>query len=281
MDLKNEARALEYIQSAIANNKLVLPTLPEVALSVRQAVNSGKVSDAELARVISGDPGLATRLLQVANSPLYRARQKIESLQMAITRMGHNVIRNLITSLAMQQVFNPQSPLLASYFHATWKHSVNIASVSRALALHCRHLDKEQAMLAGLIHQIGKLPILTLAEKFPELAQDRAALDHLLNALHPTIGKIIMESWDLPEGLRKAAWEYLDFHRDPAPEADYVDVVQVAYIENELVTNPSFADLVNVAAVPAFHKLGLDPDIEVLEIEGVAEEVAAAEQIFI
>lgn len=281
MDLKNEASALEYIQSAIANNKLVLPTLPEVALSVRQAVNSGNVSDAELARVISGDPGLAARLLQVANSPLYRARQKIDSLQMAITRMGHNVIRNLITSLAMQQVFNPQSPLLARYFHSTWQHSVNIAAVSRALALHCGHLDKEQAMLAGLIHQIGKLPILTLAEKFPELAQDQAALDNLLEKLHPAIGKLIMETWDLPDALRKAAWEYLDFQRNPAPTADYVDVVQVAYIENELVNNPGFAQTIKITEVPAFRKLGLDPDIEVLEIEGVAEEISATEQIFI
>jgi len=279
MDLKNEAHALEYIQSAIANNKLVLPTLPEVALKVREAVNGGKTSDAELARIISDDPSLAARLLQVANSPLYRARQKIENLQSAITRMGHVTIRNLITSLAMQQVFKPQSPLLARYLHDIWKHSVNIAAVSRALAMHCGHLDKEQAMLAGLIHQLGKLPILTLAEKFPEIAGDKAALDNLLEKLHPAIGKLIMETWDLPEALSKAAWEYLDFRRDPQPSADYVDVVQVAFIENEIASNPNFR--LDAAEVPAFRKLGLDPDIEVLEIEGVAEEVSATEQFFL
>lgn len=280
MDLKNETHVLEYIQSAITNNKLVLPTLPEVALKAREAMNSGNISNAQLARIISDDPGMAARLLQVANSPLYRARQKIENLQAAITRMGHATIRNLITSLAMQQVFKPQSPLLAHYLHDIWKHSVNIAAISRALAIHCGgHLDKEQAMLAGLIHQLGKLPILTLAEKFPEIAEDRPALDNLLDQLHPAIGKLIMETWNLPEALSKAAWEYRDFHRDPLPTADYVDVVQVAFIENEIVNNPNFQ--INATEVPAFRKLGLNPNIEVLEIEGVAEEVSAAEQIFL
>lgn len=279
MDLKNEAQALEYLETAIANNKLVLPTLPEVALKVREAVNSGKASDAELANLISDDPGLAARLLQVANSPMYRARQKVENLKVAITRLGHSVVRSLVTSLAMQQVFQPHSPLLAQYLRDIWKRSVDIAAVSRALATHCGHLDKEQAMLAGLIHQIGKLPILTLAEKFPELAEDKAALDHLLDTLHTTIGKRIMDTWDLPESLSRAAWEYRDFYRDASPMADYVDVVQVAFIENEIATNPNFQ--IDIAQVSAFRKLGLDPDIQVLEIQGVAEEVEAVEHIFL
>ncbi|HUL12079.1 MAG TPA: HDOD domain-containing protein [Methylococcaceae bacterium] len=279
MDLKNETSFLQYIQAAIENNKLVLPTLPEVALNVRQAVNSGNVSDAQLAKIIAGDPGLTARLLQVANTPLYRARQKIENIQTAITRMGHGAIRTLITSLAMQQIFKPKISMLERYFLATWKHSVDISAVSRALALRCRHLDKEQAMLAGLIHQIGKLPILTVAEKFPELAEDQPALDNLLEKLHPAIGKMIMETWDMPEALGRVAWEYRNFQRDSGPEADYIDVVQVAYVENEITNNPAMAP--DIAKIPAFKKLGLDAEIEILEIEGVAEEVAETRQVFL
>jgi HD-like signal output (HDOD) protein len=279
MDFKNEVAVLEYIQSEIDSGKLVLPTLPEVALSVRQAVNSGNASDAELARIISGDPGLAARLLQVANSPLYRARQKIESIQSAVTRMGHNLIRNIITSLAMQQIFKPRIVLLDQYFHDIWKHSVNVSAVARALCLRCGHLDKEQAMLAGLVHQIGKLPILTIAERFPDLAKDKETLDALLDHLHTSIGRLIMERWDFPESIGRAASEYLDFKRDSGPDADYVDLVQVAYLESQIFKH---ADLLAQAGdIPAFRKLGLDPEIEVLEIEGVAEEVAETEQIFL
>ena len=279
MDFTNEIAVLEYIQAEIDSGKLVLPTLPEVALSVRQAVNSGNANDAELARIIAGDPGLAARLLQVVNSPLYRARQKIESIQAAVTRMGHNLIRNIITSLAMQQIFKPHVPLLDQYFHDTWKHSVNVSAVSRALCLRCGHLDKEQAMLAGLIHQIGKLPVLTIAERFPDLANDKAALDNLLNNLHTAIGRLIVQRWDFPDQISRAAYEYRDFTRDSGPLADYVDLVQVAYLESEMFKQPElFAKL---GDIPAFRKLGLDPEIEVLEIEGIAEEVAETEQIFL
>jgi HD-like signal output (HDOD) protein len=279
MDLKNEENFLKYVRSAIENNKLVLPTLPEVALQVRQAVNAGKASDAELARLIAGDPGLSARLLQIVNSPVYRARQKIDSLQAAIARMGHNTIRTLITSLAMQQLFKPKLLMLDQYFHAVWRESVNVAAMSRVLAARCPHLNKEQAMLAGLIHQIGKLPILTLAEKFPELAREQAALESLLDKLHPAIGKMILESWDLPEQLSRAAWEYRDLKRNPGGEPDYVDLVQVAWAENELFKFNRA--LPNIAEIGAFQRLGLNPEIEVLEIEGVKEEIREIEVVFL
>jgi HD-like signal output (HDOD) protein len=279
MDLRNEESFLAYVEAAIQNNKLVLPTLPEVALNVRQAINKDDASDGELAKLIASDPALSARLLQVANSPLYRGRQKIENIQAAITRMGRSAIRTLLTSLAMQQIFRPKVLMLEEYFVSIWKRSVDISAMSRALATRFGRLDKEQAMLAGLIHQIGKLPILTLAEKFPEVAEDKPVLDNLLEKLHPVIGQMIMETWDMPDSLRRVASKYSDFQWDSGPEIDYVDIVQVAYLETEMIGNPSVAS--DFGEIPAFRKLGLDPQIEVLEIEGVAEEISEIQQIFV
>lgn len=279
MDLKNTDDFLQYILVAVENNKLELPTLPEVALSVRQAINSENASDGEIARIIAQDPGLAARLLQIANSPLFRARQKIDNLQTAITRLGRNTVRTLIISLAMNQLFKPKQLVLEQYFHEIWKQSVNVSAVARALALRCGHLDKEQAMLAGLLHQIGKLPILTLAERFPEIAKDKDILDGHLSKLHTVIGKMVLEKWDMPQALVSVASEYLDFKRDSGPQADYVDLVQIAFVESELVRNPQIA--LEIADMPAFRKLGLDSEIEVLEIEGVAESVQECEQILL
>ncbi len=268
MDLRNERVFLAYIQASVQSDKLSLPTIPQVALRVREAVNSSRVSDGEIAKLISADPGLSVRLLQVANSPLFRARVKVDSLQAAITRMGHSSVRTVVTSLAMKQLFKPGSLVLEKEFQAVWRESVAVAGVCRALATRCRHLDPDQAMLAGLIHQIGKLPILTLAEKFPELGNDPAVLSRHLERLHPIIAKLIMKSWDLPESLACVTWEYLDFQRNPAPAADYVDVVQVAYLENRSAGNPDFK--LDFAEVPAFAKLGFDAGIEILEIEDIS-----------
>jgi HD-like signal output (HDOD) protein len=277
MDLRNEQVFLDYIKAAIENDKLQLPTIPEVALKVRQVVNNDNASDTEIAETISSDPALSARLLQIANSPLYRARQKIESLRGAITRLGHRTVRNVVMNLAMKQVFKPSSLLLESRFHDIWQHSLAIAAVCRALAARTRPLDPDQAMLAGLIHQIGKLPIVTLAEKFPELLEDDATLESHLENLHTQIGKIIMDTWALPDSLSRAAWEYRDFQRNGSTP-DYVDLVQVAYLESVMGTKAS--PRVDLSGVPAFTKLGLNPEIEVLEIEGVAAEVEEAQLLF-
>lgn len=275
MNFSNDQECLEYLRREIQANRLLLPSLPEVALKVRDAVDRCAISASQLAAMIAEDTALTARLIQVANSPLYRGRVEITSLQMAITRLGYNTVRTLIMSLAMQQVFQPTSPLLDRYFHAIWRASVEVGAISRALAASCPHLDKEHALLAGLIHPIGKLPLLTLAEQTPSLADDRTRLDHLLETLHPKVGAMILKHWNFPKTLLAVVSEYLDWQRQPESDlADYVDIVQVAYLEHlsssgkELPVDPS--------QVGAFARLGLTPAIEIIEIETVE----ATKQLF-
>jgi len=172
----------------------------------------------------------------------------------------------------MKQMYQSSSKTLDSYLRDVWQHSVNIAAISRALASFQPQLDPEQAMLAGLIHQIGKLPILTLAEESPELLKDKQLLDEYLEVLHPHVGRIIMDSWTFPDSLSIVPWQYSQYNRESNGTADYVDVVSVAHAES-LVSNSSPIDLANI---PAFGRLGLQAEVEIMEIEGVAEE---AEQV--
>ncbi|GAB4353214.1 MAG: HDOD domain-containing protein [Methylohalobius sp. ZOD2] len=275
MKVSNAQEFLDHLLDEIESNRLVLPSLPEVALRVRDEVERGDINAAKLADMIAEDAALSARLLQVANSPLYRARSEITSLQMAITRMGYNTVRTLLMSLAMQQIFQPTSTLLDSYFHETWQTSVNVAAISRALASLSPKLDPEHGLLAGLIHQIGKLPILTLAEQIPSLANNQASLDPLIEKLHPKIGGVIMKHWNFPDSLYKVATEYPDWHRQPNGDApDYVDVVQIAYLEH--LTSNEEPLPIDPQEMGAFKRLGLAPDINVVEIE----DVDAAKQVF-
>ncbi|HEB77144.1 MAG TPA: HDOD domain-containing protein [Methylothermaceae bacterium] len=270
MHFTDEQEFLDHLLDEIRNDRINLPTLPEVALKVRRAVESGNATASQLAQMIGEDAGLSARLLQVANSPLYRGRAEITNLQMAVMRLGYDTVRSLITSLALKQVFTPDSPLLEKYFQTIWQTSVDVAAISRALSSLCPHLESEQAMLAGLIHQIGKLPILVLANQTPDLADNQALLDRLITALHPRIGEMILATWHFPETLRLVVKEYHDWYRRPDMEqADYVDLIQVAYLEN--LTSKGEEPPVDVSRIPAFSRLGLAPDIEVIEMEGVAE----------
>lgn len=279
MNYANEEDLLEFIHAEIKSNRLVLPTLPDVALRVRETINQGDVSANQIADIVATDTALSARLIQVANSPLYRGRREIDKLMMAVARLGNKTVQTLVTSLVMQQVFKPDSKDLEQEFRAIWEQTVNVSAIARALASQCNHLEADQAMLAGLIHQIGKLPILILASRTKGMMDDRQEFNRILDSLHPKVGKLIMDAWVFPETLRPVASEYLNFKRDVSDQADYVDIVQVAYIQNLLDTNAA-SEGDDFSHVPAFNKLGLASDIEVLEIEGLSEEVAQAHAMF-
>ncbi|WFP51540.1 HDOD domain-containing protein [Methylomonas sp. EFPC3] len=280
MQFKSVQDFLVHVQAELDANRLVLPTLPDVAIKVREAVSKGDATAQSLAEIIATDAAISARLIQVSNSPLYRGTVEIKNIQMAVTRLGNNTIRTLITSLIMQQMFTPASALLESYFRSTWEQGVNVSAIARALSSFVPHLNADEAMLAGLIHQIGKLPILTLVEKIPEFRDSPSRLDKLLEKAHPHVGKLIMNTWNFPEELKRVPSEYVDFQRDSGPQADYVDLVQVAFLQSIAGTDHP-ACRVDWSTVPAFAKLGLQADAEILEIEGVSEEIELAQSMFL
>ncbi len=214
MQFKSVKDFLVHVKTELEANRLVLPTLPDVALKVREAVTHGEMSAQELAAMITTDPAISARLIQVVNSPLYRGANEIKNIQMAVTRLGNKTIRTLVTSLVMQQMFKPTSQLLEQHFRSIWEQGVNVSAISRALAAFVPHLNADEAMLAGLIHQIGKLPILALVEKIPEFRDSPSRLEKLLEKAHPHVGKIIMDAWNFPEELKAVASEYVNFQRD-------------------------------------------------------------------
>src|SRR5690554_80920 len=151
----------------LEKGKLVLPTLPEVALKVREVANNPEVSANQLAEVISTDAALSARLVKVANSPLYRGRIEIESVQTAVSRLGIPLVRNLITSLVMEQMFLPPNKRLEKRMRDLWQHSIEVAAASQVIASKHPHIPNDEALLAGLIHEIGALPILMKAAAMP------------------------------------------------------------------------------------------------------------------
>lgn len=271
---------LDDLQAAIKNNKIRLPTLPEVALRVRDAVEREAGTARDIADIVSTDAAVSARLLQVANSPLYRGRVTIDNLQTAITRLGVRMVRSLVVSLAMRQIFQATSDVLDSRFRRTWENSVQVAAISRVLAKALPHLDNEQAMLAGLIHEIGALPILVHAENHNDLLLDEAKIDFLLDRLTPTIGRLILDAWEFAPSLADVTEHYNDFTYDGGPQADYVDVVIVARLQSLMGSGHPDAAM-NWADIRSFEKVGLGADVEVIELEGAEEEMNEVKEMFL
>ncbi len=274
--MTTEAEFFEQLQSAIRDNRISLPTLPEVALRVRDEMDRAETNANQIADIVATDAALSTRLLQVVNSPLYRGRVPIDNIQMAVTRLGMKLVRSLVISLAMKQMYQATSNLLDKRLRTLWEESIQVAAFSRVLAQNLPHLEKEQAMLAGLIHNIGSLPILTLAESYAEFMLDEERLDSLVTNLSPTVSKQILTTWGFPETLIQVAENYQNMDYDGGPEADYVDVILVARLQT--LSNANLADW---SQVKSFQKVGIEPEVEMIEIEGVTEDVEGIKAVFL
>jgi putative nucleotidyltransferase with HDIG domain len=270
---------LQLLKEEIRSNKLVLPTLPEVALRVRDAVESDNATAGKIADIVATDAALSARLMQVANSPLYRGRVMIEDIKMAVTRLGNALVRNLVTSIVIQQMFQATSSALDTRMRALWAHSIEVAAISRALASQYPHILPDQAMLAGLVHDIGALPILVKTEEIPELLDNEKRLDKIIHKLHPIIGKVIMNSWGFPETMIEVATQHENLDYDGGPQPTLVDIVIVANIQSKIGTPDELTDL-DWDNIPAFQKLGLQSEVLVIEMEGMAEQVDEVHNMF-
>lgn len=259
---------------AIENDQLVLPTLPEVALRVREAAEDPDVSIPTLAKVIGNDTALTARIIKVVNSPLLRSNREINDLQMAISRLGINYTSNLATGLAMEQMFQATTDVVDRKMREVWNKSTEVAAISHVLCRNFTRLPPDQATLAGLVHQIGVLPILTYAEEHSALLGDSISLNHVIDRIHPIIGEKILRAWEFPEPIASVPGQYLDFSR-ASEKVDYVDIVQVSTLQSYIGTSHPFAQL-DWNQIPAFARLGIDPGTLQQEDEDLSAAMDAA-----
>ncbi|WXL24539.1 HDOD domain-containing protein [Ectopseudomonas mendocina] len=267
-------KVLQDLTQAIERDELVLPTLPEVALRVREAAEDPDISVPQLCKVIGNDAALTARIIKVVNSPLLRTNKEITDLQMAVSRLGINYTCNLATGLAMEQMFQATSDVIDRKMREVWNKSTEIAGICHVLCKNYTRLPADQATLAGLVHMIGVLPILTYAEEHSELLADSISLNHVIEQIHPIIGEKILRTWDFPEMIANVPGNYLDFNRD-SNKVDYTDIVQVATLQSYLGTEHPYTQL-DWSSIASFRKLGLDPGQNLNDDEDLSAAMEAA-----
>ncbi|MBT8438857.1 MAG: HDOD domain-containing protein [Gammaproteobacteria bacterium] len=264
------------LKHAVETDRLILPTLPDVALKIRDAVESENSTAQDISDALAQDASLATRLIKVANSPLYRTRNPIEDLQMAVTRLGIRIVRDLVVGLAMKQIFQATSNALDVHSRNIWHKSVDAAAISRMMATLVSGVNPERALLAGLIHNIGALPVLILAENDDELFHDEEALGRVIYELQGEVGELILRHWEFDEDMIEVVKQCLNFTYQSEAQESIVDLVQVALLQGKHV--PTEITPENWAEVPAFTRLGLDIEVNVVDIEENKEMIENTKQ---
>jgi putative nucleotidyltransferase with HDIG domain len=264
----------------IKANKITLPALPEVALKARKLLNEQNTTTVQVSKVISADAVITTRLLRVVNSPIYRTRNKVEDVKMAITRLGNANVRSLVTSLAMEQLYQAGfSAEIKAKLKENWKHSLHVAALSFVIARDYTDLSPDEAMLSGLIHDIGALPVLEYAELLPDILSNEAALDRLVFVLHTKIGHLILKKWNFPDELVTVAREHENLERDTGINPDFTDIVLVANLLSYIGTDHPHTKL-DWSIIPAFNRLALTPEESIAAIRDAHDEIIEIQNIF-
>lgn len=269
----------QFWQELVADikaNRVVLPALPDVAIKVRRLLDTPGTAAGKIASAISADAVLTTRLLRVVNSPLYRAAAPIDNVKNAVTRLGNANVRSVVTSLAMEQIYQDRlaSPLKKRLLARNREHGMLVAALSWFISDRYTALNSEEAMLAGLIHDIGKLAILEYAELLPEIGDNEQTLTRLLDVLHPRVGVLMLRSWKFSPELIAAVGEHEDLDRDPDTGADYTDVVIVANLLSHIGTDHPHTRL-DWSAIPAFTRLALTPEESIEAMKNAKEQIHA------
>lgn len=155
-----ESALFARIYQHIVTGRLDLPAMPEVAVKIQGAINASDADAYRLSRIIQMDLAVTGGLVKAANSALYGGASPVSSVRDAIVRLGFDVTRQLVISIAMKQVFSTDIPALKKRMRTLWDRSVHVSALSYVLARHSQRFDPEHAMLAGLLYQVGMVPLL-------------------------------------------------------------------------------------------------------------------------
>ncbi|MBS0286151.1 MAG: HDOD domain-containing protein [Proteobacteria bacterium] len=269
---------LNEILENIEKNRLPLPTQPKIAMAIQELCENPNVSIEELNEVIGRDPGLTARIIRIANSPLVRGRVSINTLKTAISRLGTSFVANMSIGLAMEQLFCAKNKVIEEKMRQAWQHSGEVAAASYVLANFSKAFPPEEAMLAGLLHEIGILPILTFAEKNSEIVQDPELFEILIQKFSHDLGESILTSWQFPRYIAEVPKLMADMYRN-IPQPDLADIVLVAKLHALKNTN-SPLNKINKIDLPAYQRLKLDPLKDLTDDPEIAKKLDEVSTLF-
>ncbi len=249
------ARLPFELYRAIRNNKSsMLPSLPDTAVRIQLAIDED-LSDAEaVARLVETDPAMAAKLMMAANSALYGGQAPVHTCTAAVVRLGLQVTRQMVLTFALKEVFRTKNKLLRLRMKQLWEHSVNIAATSFVLARATGGVNPGEALLAGLVHDVGAIVVINYAERYPELVSDQSSLERAILCMRAELTATILREWKFAPAVVLAARDAELWQRAQSGAVDFTDILIVAQVHERLRMNDT-GDIPQVDAIPAFAKV--------------------------
>lgn len=243
----------------LSSGRVDLPSFPDAVARLQQALADPNASAERVAIVLGTDAGLAARVLAMANSALlHRGGKAVSDLKTAITRIGHENVRVAALAYASAQLRHAaELAHIHDDLEICWHEGVHVAALTHAIARETGIARSDDAMVVGLLHNIGKIYIIARAGKDSKLHQSADIKESVLRDWYPGIGQALVENWKLSEQIAAAVGAQLDRERTHGGEADLADLLIIA-VELAAQIAAGRSDDGEVAALPAAEALGLD-----------------------
>jgi putative nucleotidyltransferase with HDIG domain len=183
-----------------------VPSLPTVAMKALELINDDGSSIDELEKIISRDQSFSSRLLRIANSPYYGMNRRIDTISSGVMLIGFNTMKSLVVAASLKDMHRKYG----LFEQKLWEHSLGVSVASSLLAQSTKMAQPEEALVAGLIHDVGKTILNnSIPEKYMVIAQkahDGQAMfneveTEMLGYNHCEVGALIARKWKLPKNL--------------------------------------------------------------------------------
>lgn len=227
-------RILEDIARDLSGD-VNFPTCLDAAILVRNTLKDPFADLDKVVQAVGVEPLISSKLLRLANSVNYNpSGRPISELAGAISRLGFEAVRTTSLAVAMDQMLKSRHlSAYAGIARQAWEHSVEVAAIARVLARRLGRISPDEAMLAGLVHDIGIFYLLYRASDSPEYRHDEAAILELLAGWHEEIGESLLHILGLPERITGAVRDHERLHNVETP----CTVRDVLYFANLLASS--------------------------------------------
>lgn len=195
---------VDIIQERIHADTVQLPVFHHVALKLLNVLSKEDFSIGQVAQMITEDQALASHVLRMANSAFFGGLSKVTTIRDAVVRLGARQVTNIVTLVTQSYQYRAKDKLMAAYMQTLWKHAMGCALGAKWLAEKSGHKElAQEALLAGLLHDIGQLFLLKILEDVqasePQVPLSKQVIFEVLQQLHVEQGTILMQQWNLPD----------------------------------------------------------------------------------
>jgi HD-like signal output (HDOD) protein len=227
----------EFDATQLINKIDSLPTLPTIYYRLLEVMNNPRSTAIDVADVITKDQASAAKVLKAANSPIYGFYGRIENITQAISYIGFEEVKNLVTAITIIDFFNEKFSNQGINPIEFWKHSIAVGIITRLIGKHTRVNDLENYFLAGILHDIGKIALVNL---IPEIyatvykyssennISHKDAEYKILGITHNVVGEILATKWNLPLSIRNS----IRYHENGIVENSFKSIVATTHIAN-------------------------------------------------